>query len=283
MPARVDPLRIGLQVGLYVFFYALFLGILVFSGVAGLLGMFAGSALGVFVAAVLTNIVTLRVYEGRSLADIGFHWNAASARNLVWGLVGGMASALMVVAGPIAARAASLQPVSGNAASWSTFCFVTVILLFGAAGEEVLFRGYGFQVLLRSMGPWSTILPVGVVFGALHATNPHASMLGLVNTMGFGVLFGYAFLRSRDLWLPFGLHFGWNFTLPLFGTDVSGIRIGVTGYELQWRAGPLFSGGEYGPEASILTSGVLFLLVLFVCKAPIRPQANLLLDQPVEK
>jgi membrane protease YdiL (CAAX protease family) len=124
---------------------------------------------------------------------------------------------------------------------------------------------------------------VGVLFGALHASNPHVTNLGLANTAGFGMLFGYAFLRSRDLWLPFGLHFGWNFTLPFFGTSVSGIRIGVTGYELQWKAGALWSGGEYGPEASILTSVVLLLLWVFLWKAPVRPQPNLLLDEPVEK
>ena len=77
-----------------------------------------------------------------------------------------------------------------------------VMLTFGAAGEEVLFRGYGFQVLLRTIGPYATILPVGVLFGALHAANPNVDKLGLINTAGFGVLFGYAFLRSRDLWLP---------------------------------------------------------------------------------
>lgn len=283
MPARVDPLRVGLQVGLYVFFYALFLAICVFSGIASLLGLFAGSALSVFISAVLTNIVTLRIYEGRSLIDIGFHWNPASAHNLAWGLAGGIASAVVVLGAPILARVASFERVAGNEGGVRVFFFVSLILIFGAAGEEVLFRGYGFQVLLRSMGAWSTILPVGILFGLLHAGNPHATALGVVNTIGFGVLFGYAFLRSRDLWLPFGLHFGWNFTLPLFGADVSGIKIGVTGYGLQWRAGVLWSGGEYGPEASILTSVVLFALLVLVWKAPIRPQANLLLDEPVEK
>ena len=62
-------------------------------------------------------------------------------------------------------------------------------------------------MLLRSTGPFTAILPVGVLFGAMHSSNPHASNLGLVNTAGFGMLFGYAFWRSRDLWLPFGLHF----------------------------------------------------------------------------
>ncbi len=90
--------------------------------------------------------------------------------------------------------------------------------------------------------------------------------------MGFGILFGIAFLRSHDLWLPIGLHFGWNFTLPMFGVNLSGITIKPTGLEILWKAGPLWSGGEYGPEASVLTSAVLILLAIYLWKAPIRKQ-----------
>ncbi|HLN03419.1 MAG TPA: type II CAAX endopeptidase family protein [Bryobacteraceae bacterium] len=282
MPGHVDPLRVALQVGLYIFFYILFLTFFAISGFATVLGLFAGSALSVFISGVATNILTLRIYEGRKLADIGFHWNPTSAHNLVWGLAGGVASALLVLGSPLAVHAASLQPGSVEA-HWRVFVWVMIMLIFGAAGEEVLFRGYGFQVLLRSVGPFATILPVGVLFGLLHAFNPHPTTVSVLNTAGFGILFGYAFLRSRDLWLPFGLHFGWNFTLPLFGADVSGIKIGVTGYEMHWNAGVLWSGGDYGPEASLLCSGVLVALFAFIWKAPIRPQRNLLLDEPVEK
>lgn len=283
MAERVDPLRIALQVGLYLFFFVLFLGVVVISGIADLMGRLFGSAFSTFFAAVLTNIITLRIYEGRSLADIGFHWSAASARNLVWGLTGGIAAAAAVLTTPLLAGAEVMQHIEGSGSHWRIFLFVTVVLLLGAAGEEILFRGYGFQVLLRSMRPEVAIGLVGIMFGALHLSNPHASWLGLLNTVGFGILFGYAFWRSRDLWFPFGLHFGWNFTLPLFGADVSGIKLGVTGYQPQWNASPLWSGGEYGPEASVLTSAVLLVLFAFIWKAPIRPQPNLLLDEPVEK
>ena len=50
--------------------------------------------------------------------------------------------------------------------------------------------------------------------------------------------------------------------------------MGVTGYELQWKAGELWSGGEYGPEASIQTSVVLLALFVFLWKAPIRSAAE---------
>ena len=126
------------------------------------------------------------------------------------------------------------------------------------------------------------IVPVGIVFAALHAMNPNATWLGLANTAGFGILFGYAYWRSRDLWVPIGLHFGWNFTLPLFGLNVSGIKMGMTGFTLEWTAGRLWSGGEYGPEASVLTSAVMFLLLLFLWKAAICRQPSPMLDPPPE-
>jgi hypothetical protein len=98
-------------------------------------------------------------------------------------------------------------------------------------------------------------------------------------TAGFGVIFGYAWLRSRDLWLPIGLHFGWNFTLALFGANISGLRIRLTGYELSWTAGKLWSGGDYGPEASMLTLVILVPLFLFVWKAPVRRQFSPVVDR----
>jgi hypothetical protein len=157
------------------------------------------------------------------------------------------------------------------------------LLLAGAAGEELFFRGYGFQLLLASLGPYATILPVGVAFALLHMANPNASWFGIANTAGFGVLFGYAYLRSRDLWLPIGLHFGWNLTFALFGAHLSGLRINVTGYEMAWTAGGVWSGGGYGPEASVLTSVVILLLFGFTWKAPICRQSSPLTGPPAER
>jgi CAAX protease family protein len=220
----------------------------------------------------------MRIYEQRRLAAIGLLWDRAALENLGLGILGGAGAAALVLSGPLVVHAAHLERDSQNPASVASFAFVSFLLLFGSAGEEMLFRGFGFQVLLRRFGDWTTVLPVGVLFGLLHARNPHASWLGLANTAGFGVLFGYAFLRSHDLWLPIGLHFGWNFTLPLFGVNVSGLTIRETGYSMEWSAGTLWSGGGYGPEGSILTSLVLLLLFAFLWRAPIRRQPSALLD-----
>ncbi len=69
--------------------------------------------------------------------------------------------------------------------------------------------------------------------------------------MLWGLVLGYAFYRSGDLWLPIGIHFGWNWALPLVGVRVSGFTMGLTGLAVRWKAGPLWSGGDYGIEGGL--------------------------------
>ncbi len=156
---------------------------------------------------------------------------------------------------------------------------MTIILLFGSVGEEMLFRGYAFQVLVKAIGPFATILPMAVLFGLAHRSNLNFTWLALVNTMLWGVVLGYAFIRSGDLWLPIGLHFGWNWVLPLFGVSLSGFTMGVTGYSVQWKIGDLWSGGAYGPEGGLLTSAIIVVLFVYLQRAPIQHQDAFLLRE----
>ena len=276
-----DPLRLALHVGVYVVLY--FLTAFVFGGLFLWIGGYLAANVGaVLFSALAANWLALRIYENRHIVELGLWWNRGSAGNLVLGLAGGAGATCLVLITPLVAGAAHMVPTQESATSAGSVAFVGAILVAGAVGEELFFRGYGFQVLLRALGPFGTIVPVGVVFALLHTGNPNASWLGIANTAGFGILFGYAYLRSRDLWLPIGLHFGWNFTLPLFGVNLSGLRISVTGYEMGWSAGRLWSGGDYGPEASILTSAVLLVLAACLRKAPVRRQSSPLTDPPAE-
>jgi membrane protease YdiL (CAAX protease family) len=277
MPDRADALHLTLKVVVYICLYfatSFVLGPLFY----WLGGYIVGITATGLLAAAFSNSLCLRIYVHRGIAAIGLQGDKAALMNFGFGILGGVAAAAVVLAGALLFGAARIAPDPANPASVSSFCFVSVLLLFGSAGEELLFRGFGFQVLLRALGGWTTILPVGVIFAAMHAGNPNSTWLSLANTAGFGILFGYAFLRSHDIWLPIGLHFGWNFTLPLFGVNVSGLTIRFTGFTMRWSAGTLWSGGDYGPEASILTMAVLFLLFAYLWKAPIRRQPSALLD-----
>jgi hypothetical protein len=269
---------IGLALRILVYVILAVAGMWVFPGLLAVAfgGYLISSALGVFLAAVIANALVMRIFERARLADLGLGWNPASVRNLLVGLVGGTGAACVVLAGPVVFRLADFQAVPGADPHWRTALFVVVILVFGAVGEEMLFRGYAFQALMSKAGPFATILPFGILFGLAHRLNPGASTLAVFNTVAWGVLLGYAFLRSLDLWLPIGLHLGWNWALPLFGVNLSGFTMDVTGYALHWNIGPLWSGGSYGPEGGILTSGIIVVLFLYLWKAPVRRQSPLL-------
>ncbi|HWB85532.1 MAG TPA: type II CAAX endopeptidase family protein [Bryobacteraceae bacterium] len=281
MPSRRDPARLAIQVGLYIvlYFVAAFLSGPVLLWLGGyLLGITAAG----LISAVFTNWLMVRIFENRRLADVGLWANRAGADNLALGIIGGAGAACLVLAPALLVGAAHFAATPTEQPSAGAIVFTMIMLLAGAAGEEMFFRGYGFQILLERCGDWATIIPVGIVFALLHGGNPNATWFGIANTAGFGILFGYAYLRSRDLWLPIGLHFGWNFTLPLFGVNVSGLKMKITGHDMVWSAGKLWSGGDYGPEASILTSLVMVALFFYIWRAPIRRQISPLTDPPAE-
>jgi len=230
-----------------------------------------------FASAAVANAIALRTFERGRLSDVGMGWTAASRRNLSLGLLGGIGAALIVLLLPVAARVADFEPAPNQHFEWPSLLFVSLLLGFGAIGEELLFRGYGFQVFLAAVGPFAAILPAAVLFAIVHANNPAFGLLAGFNTFLWGVLLGYSFLRSGDLWLPIGLHFGWNWTMPLLGVNLSGLTMGVTGYTMRWKIGGLWSGGAYGIEGGLLTTAVLVLLYYYLEKAPIQPQEPYLL------
>jgi membrane protease YdiL (CAAX protease family) len=213
-----------------------------------------------FAAACLANAITVRIYERGQLSALGLGWGNSSSREFLLGAGSGAAGACLVMLLPVAAGAASFEKVPGSEHLWASLAFVSFVLLFGAFGEEMLFHGYAFQLLVRRVGAFATILPAAVLFGLAHIENPNSNLLGVGNTMLWGVLFGYAYVRTSALWLPIGLHFGWNVALPLFGANLSGFTMGVTGYALHWTAGTLWSGGDYGPEGSLLTTAIVIIL-----------------------
>jgi len=143
-------------------------------------------------------------------------------------------------------------------------------------GEELMFRGYAFQLLAVKLGKLATMLPMAIIFGAAHIDNLSSTPLSVINTVAWGLLLGYATLKSRGLWLPIGLHYGWNWTLPMLGANLSGFKMGVTGLRLG-AAENLVGGGAYGPEASLVLTLLLPGLFYLVHSITVAPQQALLL------
>jgi membrane protease YdiL (CAAX protease family) len=271
---KPDLLGLILRVGLFIL-----IGYLSFNvfGIA-LLWLTNGSLLitatmAAFAAAALANAITVRIYERGQLSALGLGWTKASSREFLLGMGSGAGAACLVLLLPVAAGMASFEKVPGSEHIVASLAFVSIVLLFGAFGEEMLFHGYAFQLLIRRIGGFATILPAAVIFGIAHMDNPNRNLLGIVNTMLWGFVFGYAYLRTSALWLPIGLHFGWNVALPMLGANLSGFTMGVTGYALHWKAGDLWSGGGYGPEGSLLTTAIVMVLFFVVHRFTVEQES----------
>jgi len=132
--------------------------------------------------------------------------------------------------------------------------------VMAAVGEEIILRGVVFRVLDDGLGTLVAVTLSAGLFGLLHGANPSATAVSTIAiALEAGVLLALAYAATRNLWLPIGLHFGWNFTEGgVFGAAVSGtesrglLRFHVSGSDL-------ITGGAFGPEASVVAVVVCLL------------------------
>jgi len=131
-----------------------------------------------------------------------------------------------------------------------------------AVAEELIFRGVLFRLVEEMAGTWGALVVSAVVFGALHLVNPDATIWGgLAIAIEAGLMFGAAYAATRSLWLPIGMHLGWNFAEGgIFGVTVSGSHgtVGLLKGDLSGSA--VLTGGSFGPEAS--------LVAILICGIP---------------
>jgi hypothetical protein len=143
---------------------------------------------------------------------------------------------------------------------------VAVGLIGGTAAvavtEELLFRGVLFRILEQRTGTWLALATTSAMFGAIHLLNPKATLWGAVAiAVEAGGMLGAAYVATRTLWLPIGIHFGWNFAVAgIFGTVVSGSDTPPGLLHATTSGSVLLSGGAFGPEASL--SAIVAGLVL---------------------
>lgn len=139
----------------------------------------------------------------------------------------------------------------------------------GALGEELLFRGYAFQTLIQAVTFLPATLLMAIVFAAAHMQNPHMTVLSVLNVTLAGILFSIAYMKTRSLWLSFGIHFAWNYCqTTLYGLPTSGIAGTSRALVVSESTGPVWiTGGAFGPEGGILATIALLICAWYILKA----------------
>lgn len=218
--------------------------------------------------------VTVSVYlarrwlDRRLFLDLGLRWNRRAAADLLlgFGLTGLMFAVIFLLEwapGFLQFEGFAWQAQPLAAILQGTFLML-LAYIFTGWGEELLFRGYWLQNISEGLNLSWGIVITSVLFSLAHLLNPNPSLAAVLGLILGGLFFAFAYVRTGQLWLPIGIHIGWNFFEgTIFGFQVSGtepfslVRQTVQGPEI-------ITGGAFGPEAGLVLLPALLLGALLI-------------------
>lgn len=241
-------------------------------------GQYVIAALVLFSSATLVGWGCAVFLERLSFRSVGWWPHRGWVKNLVLGSALGAASMLLAVGLATVSRGITFTfNASGAGAIGKTAIVSAIIFILAGSAEEALFRGYPLQTLTRARLAWLGILLTSVPFALVHLNNPNAPRaFAFVNTSLAGVWLAVAYLRTRSLWFPMGLHWSWNWTQAVLGIPVSGIeRIGPAPLLHASNAGPdWLTGGAYGIEGGAACTVVLLISTVVVWRTKLVAKAD---------
>jgi uncharacterized protein len=154
-------------------------------------------------------------FDKSNLAVLGFKLTQNNALNLIFGF---FAAALFSVlyytaACDLANTYYTINPSFNTRTFFKSSWWVLSSVLF----EELIFRGALLYILIQKMGIKKACIVSAIAFGIYHwfsygaFGNPVQMAIVFLMTGIWGLMFAFAYAKTKTLYLPIGLHFGWNF------------------------------------------------------------------------
>lgn len=233
-------------------------------------------SLGIFLTPLFFATWFMTKIEGRTFANYGLPLRRAFCGQFWLGAVVSFVSltllllTLKVLGGySFGSRAIHGGDILKYAMLWTVPAFA------GALLEDFMYRGYLLFTLTTGIGFWPAAVATSLLMGGLHYFNPGGHGLGPVAATEYCLVTALVLRRTGDLWMPLGLHAGWNWSeLYFYGISSSGFA--SRGHLLSPTLhGPVWlTGGAFGVEASwgslVLLSiwGLVFTVRLTGTKYP---------------
>jgi membrane protease YdiL (CAAX protease family) len=219
--------------------------------------------------ALLAGYLCAYILEGLPWRSLGLTFKTRWFRDLLVGSIVGFLSICLAVV--IGAAAGGLRfTLSTSNMLWPTVRAVggtAVVFVIAALAEEALFRGYPLQTLSRARLAWLGVLLTSVPFALAHFWNPNIVRgVTFANTALAGIWLAIAYMRTRNLWFPLGVHWGWNWALgSIFGLPVSGLTLLSHPLLYGKDLGPKWlTGGSYGIEGGVAGTVALVVSTVFI-------------------
>jgi membrane protease YdiL (CAAX protease family) len=236
-------------------------------------GFIAGSLLALMIATGLGWLCG-SLLEGLPPKALGWVFNRTWLKDYLWGLLLGILTITLAVglAMPTGGISFIRNATSDTNAILLTIFSSFIVFFVAAAFEEALFRGYILQTFVRADLAFFAILLTSLPFALVHLNNPNATWFSTINTALAGIWFGLAYLKTRSLWLAFGLHLAWNwFQGAIYGINVSGIsQIAPDPLLRAVDQGPTWlTGGHYGIEGGLTCTIALLVSTAVIWFLPV--------------
>ena len=198
------------------------------------------------------------------LSEQGFPRRAGWPGEAGLGLAVGWALAVACVLPLIVGGGIAIVLILGHSA-WGWLLVEAAFFAIVALAEEVAFRGYGFQSFERAVGPLGAALGFAAFYAIVQALLPGSNHSSIAVSIALSLVLSIAYLRTRALWLSWGINFGWKASRALvFGLAISGDNSHspvVQGNPM----GPFWlTGGGFGLDGSWMTFVLLLVALLVV-------------------
>ncbi|MGA3133468.1 MAG: type II CAAX endopeptidase family protein [Terracidiphilus sp.] len=269
-----DPVYTGGRLRAYLeflaaFLYFFFARALAFHGARGLVGdawiPLAEQAMLVFL--LLIGYSAMGFWMDRQVHPIreqGLPLRPGCLEEAGLGLATGWAVALVCVL-PLIVFGGIAVSFTSQASTWGWFVADTAFFALFALAEEIAFRGYAFQRFARAVGPTGAALGFAAIYAILQALVPGASHASFAVSFVLALVLSACYLRTRALWVSWGLNFGWKASRALLlGLAVSGVTSHSPVVEGDPMGSLRLTGGAFGLDGSWLTFFVLLAALVAV-------------------
>lgn len=226
-----------------------------------------------FVLSALLVLLWVKLVEKRSLSSIGLG-GLGKGTSFGRGFLVGIVMIAVTVGGILIGGGYSIGAFVPALQTPGALGFMLLLLVgyaVQASVEELLMRGWLLSAVSRKFGFWVAAFASSGLFTLLHFNpdSPNVLVENLTSLL-FGLFACYWAWKSGSIWAVMGWHTAWNwfqgvgFTIPVTGQEAT---VPALVAEMVPSAPVWLTGGETGPEASLVCLGVLLVGMIIVWRA----------------
>jgi len=169
--------------------------------------------LGILIQIILSHFI-IRWVQKENLSVLGLNPSKRKIRNLLlFCLIAGLCSSItFLLRMSFAKESWTINP----SLNWQNTLNAVWYNLKSVLYEELIFRGVIFYILIKKLGGTKAILISATAFGIYHwfsyeVFNDLQKMFWVfVITFSAGYIYALGYYKTRSLYTPIGMHFGWN-------------------------------------------------------------------------